>query len=185
MKKASLTILLVISITLSTITVLNVKAQEELPTLRIHLISPSNTTHTQNTILLNFSIQKQPHDNIDYTIDYTMAGENTQKQGTFFMGTPITNEMSFYKNFTEMSDGNYTLTVSAKYMDSGFITYEYADRQTVTFSVDTQIPTPSFTPSPTPSPESESEFPTIQLLTLALTVIIGLGILAYSMKRRT
>ncbi|KON33890.1 MAG: hypothetical protein AC479_02935 [miscellaneous Crenarchaeota group-6 archaeon AD8-1] len=48
----------------------------------------------------------------------------------------------------------------------------------------TPSPTLSPTPSPTtPSPESESEFPTIQLLTLALTVIIGLGILAYSIRK--
>ena len=49
---------------------------------------------------------------------------------------------------------------------------------------DTTEPTPSPSPEPTPSPESESDFPTIQLLSLALTVIIGLGILAYSMRRR-
>ena len=48
----------------------------------------------------------------------------------------------------------------------------------------TPSPSPSPDPSPSPSPESESDFPTIQLLTLALTVIIGLGILAYSMKKR-
>jgi len=43
-------------------------------------------------------------------------------------------------------------------------------------------------PQPTPSsslpPESESDFPIIQLLSIALTVIIGLGILAYSMRKR-
>jgi len=48
----------------------------------------------------------------------------------------------------------------------------------------TLSPTPTPTPSPSPSPESESEFPTTQILSLALTVIIGLAILAYSMKKR-
>jgi len=133
-----LAVLLVILLIFSLLTIIIVKAQEELPTIKIDLISPTNTTYSQNTILLNFSIQKQSYDNMDYTIDYSMQGENFQKQGTFFMGTPITNELSFNKNFKELQDGTYALTVSAKYVDR--IMWVYADRQIVTFTINTKTP---------------------------------------------
>lgn len=173
----SFVVLLVVLLSISTLAILNVKAQVQ-PSMKIHITSPSNTTYNQNTIQLNFSIQKQPQDNMDYTIDYTMQGENTQKQGTFYMGTPITNEMSFNKNFTELLDGTYTLTVSAKYFDR--IMWVYADKQAVTFTIDTKAPTPSPTVSIDPEPFRFSS-PNL-IIAITITLLIGLGILAYFKK---
>jgi hypothetical protein len=174
----SFVVVLVVLLSFLSLAIFTVKAQEELPTLKIHLITPSNTTYNQNTILLNFSIQKLPQDNIDYTIDYTMQGENIQKQGTFFMGTPITNEMSFHKNFTELPDGTYTLTASAKYVNR--IIWVYADKQTVNFTINTKTPTPSPTPTSTPMPLPPIRFYNPYLILFASTLLlIVLGILAY------
>lgn len=175
---------LVVLLSFSSLTILNVKAQEELPTLKINLISPTNKTYNQNTILLNFSIQKQPYDNMDYTIDYTMQGENIQKQGTFFMGTPITNEMSFQKNFTELPDGTYTLTVSARYFDR--ITYVYADKQKVTFTINTKTPTPSPTPTSSPTPDNQQPLNAEVIIGVSIIITVlgaGIGFFLYLMKK--
>ena len=45
--------------------------------------------------------------------------------------------------------------------------------------------TPTSTPSQTPSPKTETKFPTTQILVIIITILTGLGILAYSMKKRT
>ena len=84
---------------------------------------------------------------MDYTIGYNIQGENTQNQGTIFMGTLAMNEMTFHKNFTELQDGTYTLTAFAKYMDR--LTYVYADKQTVTVTIDTKTPKPNAITIPT------------------------------------
>lgn len=110
----NLVAMIIVLLSISTLGILNVKAQTRISTLKINLISPSNTTYNQNTILLNFSIQKQPQDIMDYTISYTVQGENTQRQGTFFMGTLSLNQMTFHKNFAELPDGTYMLIASAK-----------------------------------------------------------------------
>jgi hypothetical protein len=183
-------VMFVVLLSFSSLAVLNVKAQEQLPTLKINLISPTNTTYNQNSILLNFSIQKQSYDNMDYTIGYTMQGENTQQQGTFFMGTLSTNLMTFNKNFTEIPDGSYTLSVSAKYVDR--IIWVNADKQTVTFTINTKTPTPSPSPTPTlprgrgpiPAPEQRPTLFEIAIITISLVAVVGL-IVNHFKKRRT
>ena len=163
----------------------NVKAQEELPTLRIQIISPSNTTYNQNTILVNVSSQKQLHDNLKYTIGYILEGENTKIYGGLFQGTPSSSQIMFHSEMiTDLPDGTYLLWASADYLDGRW--WIYSDEQTVTFTIDTKTPTPSPTPSPSPSPEQALQFPsTLEITIVATAVLTGFGLFAILVKRRS
>jgi hypothetical protein len=176
----SLPVLLAILLSISALTIFNVKAQQ-VSTLKIHIISPSNTTYNQNTILLNFNIQKQPQENFLYTINYTIQGENTQKQGTFYLGTLSSNEMTFHKNFTELPDGTYNLTVFVRYVDR--IIWVYADKQTVTFTINTKTPTPSPTPTSTPISESWNTEAILGLSIIIIVLSAGIGLFLYHLKK--
>ena len=110
-----------------------------------------------------------------------MQGENTQQQGTFFMGTLNSNQMRFHKNFTELPESTYTLTASAKYVDR--IIWVYADKQTATFTINTKTPTPSTSPTPTPLPPIRFYNPYLILFGSTL-LLIALGILTYYKKYR-
>jgi hypothetical protein len=140
----SFAVLFVVLLTFSSLAIFNVKARTyPPPTLKIQLISPSNTTYNQHSILINLSCQKEPDDWNQYNIDYTIEGEKANYSGIFlYMQQPTSNQLNFSKKITGIPDSTYLLTISAKYL--AVLYWDYADKQTVTFTIDTETPTPQY-----------------------------------------
>ena len=184
-------LMLVMSPFFSSLSILNVKATRDFPpvSLTLHLASPINTTYNQNSILINFSFQKQPDDWNHYLIEYAVDGERANYSGTFVWMQQLTglSEKNFTKTISGIPDGTYLLTISAKWM--GVLMWYPADKETVTFTIDTKTPTPSPMPTPTISatPENQHTLNTQAIIgiTIILAVLgVGLSLLVYLIKRK-
>ena len=178
----SFVIAIIVLLITSSITVLNVKAQS-LPTLKIHIESPTNKTYTENTILLNISFYTEPQDQKEYQISYWLTYGNISYptllyQGVIGQSQPIWESMQL----TELQDGNYSLRVSGEYVDGRWWIYAY-DTPEINFTVNTQSPTPTTDPTPTPLPPIRFYNPYLILFGSTL-LLIALGILAYFKKYR-
>ena len=199
-KLLTIIIILVLLPSFSSLTILSVKARTyPTPSLKIQLTSPTNTTYTQNSILIKFSIQKQPDDWNIYLIEYTIEGEKANYSGTF-LDKELTglSQLNFSKTITGIPYGTYVLTISAKWL--GVLMYFVSDRQTVTFTLDTKIPTASPTPTPTPNitptpnptstptttPDNQQTLNTEAITGLAITIAVigvGIGLIIYLLKK--
>ena len=202
-------LLLVFLASFPSLTIFNVKANPRNippPTLKIQLTSPTNTTYNQNSILINFSIQKQPDDWNHYLTEYAIKAEKKNYTGTFpwmqqltgisqknFSGTFLLDKQltdisqkNFSKTITGIPDGIYSLTISARY-DAGLI-YLDSDKQKVTFTIDTKIPTPSpmSTPTSSPTPDNQQTLNTETITGIAIIVAVlgaGIGLIIYLLKK--
>ena len=173
------------------LTISNVKANPRNippPTLKIQLTSPTNKTYNQHSILINFSIQKQAEDGNHYLIEYAIEGEKKNYSGTFVWMQQLTglSQKNFSKTITGIPDGTYLLTISARY-DAGLYGAQ-ADKKTVTFTIDTKIPTPSPTPTPTstPTPDNQQTLNTEAAIGIAIIVAVlvaGIGLFIYLLKK--
>ena len=173
MSNRGFVILLVVLLSFPLTTISSVKAVRDYPppSLKIQLTSPSNKTYNQNSILINFSCQKQPDDWNIYLIEYAIEGEKKNYSGTF-LDKELTglSQLNFSKTITGIPDGTYVLTISAKWF--GSLMYFNADKQTVAFTVDTKISTSSPTPTSTSTPTQDNQ------QTLNTETIIGIAITA-------
>ena len=182
-------IILVFLTSLPSLTISNVKAIRDYPppSLKIQLTSPTNKTYTQNSILINFSIQKQPDDWNIYLIEYALEGEKKNYTGTFLDKQLIDiSQLNFTKTITGIPDGTYVLTVSARW--DALLIYLDADKQTVTFTINTKISTPSPTPTPTstPTPDNQQTLNTETNIGIAITIAVlgvGIGLISYLLKK--
>jgi len=175
----------------SSLTLSDVKAVRDFPpaSLKLQLTSPINKTYNQNSILINFSFQKEPDDWNHYLIEYVIEGEKTDYTGTFVWMQQLTgiSQKNFSKTITGIPDGTYLLTLSARWM--GTLIWYHADKKTVTFTIDTKISTPSPTPTPTISstPHNQQALSTEAILGIVIIVAVlavGLGLLFYLIKRK-
>ena len=186
---SSIILVLVVLQSFSSLAISSVKAVRDYPppSLGIQLTSPSNKTYNQNSILINFSCQKQPDDWNHYLIEYAIEGEKANYSGTFLDKQLIDlSQLNFSKNITGIPDGTYSLTISARWL--GSLMYLDADKQTVTFTIDTKISTPSPTPTPTISstPDNQQTLTTEAIIGIAIIVAVlgaGIGLLVYLIKK--
>ena len=139
--------------------------------------NPGNTIHHNNFI----------NNNMEY------ISEQLQVSNRWFAG-PESN------SWDSGEEGNYWSDYKMRYPDANeingsgvyniafFINPENLDYyplvNPITFPIPTPIPSPTPTLTPTSSPEPEP-FPTIQVLVIIITILTGLGILIYSIKKRT
>ena len=186
----SIIIILVVLISFPSLAISSVKAVRDYPppSLKIQLTSPTNKTYTQNSILINFSIQKQPDDWSQYHIEYAIKGEKANYSGTFLYMRDLTglSQKNFSKTISGIPDGTYSLTISAQWL--ALLYWDIADKQTVTFTVDTKIPTPTPTPTPTPipTPDNQQTLNTEAITGIAITVAVlgaGIGLFTYLLKK--
>jgi hypothetical protein len=187
-KLLTIIIILVLLPSFSSLTILSVKARTyPTPTLKIQLTSPTNKTYTQNSILINFSIQKQPDDWNIYLIEYALEGEKKNYTGTFLDKQLIDiSQLNFTKTITGVPDGTYVLTVSARW--DALLIYLDADKQTVTFTINTKISTPSPTPTSTntPTPDNQQTLNTETVIGTAILIVVlgaGIGLIIYLLKK--
>ena len=184
-------LLFVILQSFPSLTISSVKAVRDYPpvSLKIQLTSPTNKTYTQNSILINFSIQKQPDDWNHYLIEYAIEGEKKNYSGTFLWMQQLTglSKKNFSKTITGIPDGTYALTITARW--DALLIWSHADKKTVTFTIDTKISTPSPTPTPTstPTPDNQQTLNTEATIGIAIIVAVlggGIGLLIYLIKKK-
>jgi len=205
------TVLLVILLSFSTLGILKVKAQEDTITVpgnwsevvRFAGESSVNTdsftcNHSEWRIRWEANIMDLHFYFTNYFLQITTFPEGTMNDyidfinGSFSSISESSNLVSGTRYIHNNTGSFYLRIIPSTHTENYRIVVEQnLDSPTPlpsptprTSPIPTTSPTPSPDLTPAPSPESESEFPTIQLLSLALTVIIGLGILAYSMRRR-
>jgi hypothetical protein len=180
MFRRSLVVLLVALLSSTSLVVLNVNAQQELPTLIIHIESPISKTYTENTILLNISYNTQVQDQREYKIVYWLTTENTENVTKLFQGIIGQTQPIFQSiQIKELQDDNYSLLVSGEYLDGRWWIYAYeTDPINFTISTENSKPTPSFNPEP-----FRFSSPNL-IIASTITLLIGLGILAYIKKYR-
>ena len=186
----SIIIILVVLISFPSLAISSVKAVRDYPppSLKIQLTSPTNKTYTQNSILINFSIQKQPDDWNHYLIEYAIEGEKKNYSGTFLWMQQLTglSQKNFSKTITGIPDGTYLLTINARW--DALLIWSHADKKTVTFTIDTKIPIPSPTPMPTssPTPDNQQTLNTETITGIAIIVAVlgaGIGLIIYLLKK--
>jgi len=181
-------LVLVIPPIFSSLSIFTVKAARDYPTpsLKIQITSPTNKTYNQNSILINFTCQKQSDDWNVYLIEYAIEGENANYNGTF-LDKELTglSQVNFNKTITGIPDGTYALTISARWL--ALLIWDQADKQTVTFTINTKISTPSPTPTISPTPDNQQTPNAEAIIGIAIIVVmigVGLGLLLYLIKRK-
>ena len=115
----SLVISLILLVSISSLTILNVNAQTndglgDLPTLKIQIESPTNKTYTQTSILLNVTFHTQPNETRNSYVVYTILDERAEfTDGVLFNGT-LSQTQPIWRSvpIEEIPDGNYTLRVT-------------------------------------------------------------------------
>ena len=150
---------------------------------KITILSPkNNTTYKEDTINLSFntSLGYSRTATVKFILEiYYKTDWQDQTTYAYKSSSGKDLESPFNLNLTNIPDGNHSIEITACEMgnyheDLYWYTFLINGSSIANFEVDTIKPTP------TPEPK----FPTTQVIIIIITVFAGLGILAYSIKRK-
>ena len=132
--------------------------------IRPYIVFPSNLTYTSGVLTLNVSFHAEIWDNFNYSMTYSLDGQEKVPLHVEQHYAGIFNQDESYVDgsatLPTYSEGSHSIKVYLTCVDviigkAGKYTHTYLDQQTVYFSTTGAVPTP--TPSPTPSPASSTQ----------------------------
>lgn len=209
----TITIMFIILLSLSSITIFNVEAQEDTITVSGNwtevarfagdrsgesIITDSFTcNHSEWRIRWEVDTTHMHFDISNYFLYITIFPEGTTLDYIDFINGSLSflydpaNHRAGGTSYIHDNAGTFYLRIgTSPYVDKYRIYIEQNTDSPIASPSPTPSPNQSPTPAPTsspnpnPSPSPGLEFPTIQVFVIIITILSGLGILAYSMRKK-